>query len=393
MLRSVEREECEASGRKYFSGKYGVYKCKHCGTEKIICRSHFKTRLTACPKGCNGTNRCTYITIKGVDDLATTHPHLVDYFVNKEEVYKFKAHSNRKVELRCPICNTHKKIQISQLAKHGYCCSHCSDKVSYPEKVVIELLKFLGMKFETQYREIHKSYRYDFYLTTLNTIIEVHGRQHYPGHRHPSWKSYEEEHENDIHKWMLAQLRLGEDLKYIVLDCRKSDLEWIRHSILDSELNDLLELSKVDWIYVAKQSETNLMSQIVDYYKETGYTTSKIAKEFGVCSTTIRNYLRKTAKLGLVEWEPEKTIVVKEIVMIVNGEVKAVAKNIPQMSEISGYSKTVVGRLANGLGCSTIPSHFTVNRTTKDKIGFYQICSKEWEQDKNSFTNPQNLKI
>lgn len=332
-------------------------------------------------------NSCANVTIKGIDDIATTHPQLIKYFVNEEEAHRFKANSNRKIDLKCPVCDSRKKIQLIQLTKQGFSCPNCSTGVSYPEKFVTEMLKLLGVEFKTQYDEIHKKYRYDFYIPLLNMIIETHGIQHYEGHRHPAWSTHEKEHENDINKWMLAQLKLCEDLKYVVLDCRESKMEWIRNSILNSELNNLFDLSRIDWSYIAKQSEPGLMNQIIKCYKETDLNAVGISKELGLSSNTIRKYLRRATELELIEWEPEKDVSIKTIIMIKNNNVEAVTDNIPLMSELSGYSKGAVAKLSRGKGCSTVASHFTTNRKTKDKIGFYQLNSEDWEKDKHNFTN------
>ena len=47
--------------------------------------------------------------IQGENDIATTHPHLVKYFVNKEDVYNYTYGSGKYVKVCCPYCGTEKR--------------------------------------------------------------------------------------------------------------------------------------------------------------------------------------------------------------------------------------------------------------------------------------------
>ena len=90
---------------------------------------------------------------------------------------------------------------------------NCGDKVSYDEKFLSSILSQLKVDFATQ---LSKStfnwcdkYRYDFYIPSLNMIIETHGIQHYEENK--NWTmSLEEEQENDkIKKELAYQTKLN----------------------------------------------------------------------------------------------------------------------------------------------------------------------------------------
>ena len=79
---------------------------------------------------CNGS-----VCIAGVNDIATTHPYLVKYFVNPEDATKYTAHSNKKVQIQCTDCGHTKIMTISKLTDRGFKCEKCHDKISYPNKL------------------------------------------------------------------------------------------------------------------------------------------------------------------------------------------------------------------------------------------------------------------
>ena len=55
------------------------------------------------------------IVIKGINDIATTHPHLVKYFKNPNDAYNVTYSSSKKVDIICPICGkTEKKNECLQ---------------------------------------------------------------------------------------------------------------------------------------------------------------------------------------------------------------------------------------------------------------------------------------
>ncbi len=69
------------------------------------------------------------------------------------------------------------------IPSNGFSCKRCGDGISYGEKFVYSMLCELNIDFITQLSHITFSwcekYKYDFYIPSINTIVEVHGRQHY----------------------------------------------------------------------------------------------------------------------------------------------------------------------------------------------------------------------
>ena len=246
-----------------------------------------------------------FIVVKDINDLATTHPQYVKYFVNIKDAYTHTYASHDKVKMKCPICGAIKVMCVKTLVKQGFGCSKCGDGVSYPEKVLALLLDFLNIKFKKQLKFDGYNFLYDFYLINYGIIIEVHGGQHYNLRRQSNWKSYEEEHENDLIKYDIAVLNGYEYNKnYFVIDARESNIEWLRNSINNCLFFQQFDLNNIDWKEIDKQAQKSKKVEVCLYWKEQkeinkDLTTIIMAEIFGVNNSTILNWLTWGSENGL----------------------------------------------------------------------------------------------
>ena len=274
--------------------KYYKYHCNVCGwNEGWIRESDLFVKKTGCSCCCSRT------TVKGVNDIATTHPHLVRYFKNKDEAFLYCACSNHCPELICPTCGTIKtKLALRTLTRHGFGCQTCSDGISYAEKFVNSFLKQLNVEYKPQLTRTTyqwcNGYRYDFWFKFNNEeyIIETHGLQHYE--KQNNWNDNVEE--NDRIKQQLANDNGFNNEHYIVLDCRYSDLDWIKNSIINSVISHLFDLSKIDWCICHEMALKTLVRDVCEYWEKNKYigiTTVDVAKHFQISSKTIRLYLHQ----------------------------------------------------------------------------------------------------
>lgn len=196
----------------------------------------------------NGSG-CPYCSgnkiLKGFNDMWTTNPELAKLLANSEDGYRHTQNSNLKVDWRCDGCNIIIKGKDVHTTKvQGLYCLNCSDKSSIGERIMHSLLVYLEVSFKHEVSfEWSENKRYDFYLLDFNTIIEVHGEQHYiGGFERKGGDSLEVNIENDKLKKSLANENEIDD--YIVIDARKYSYQWIMDSIMDSELKDILNLSE-----------------------------------------------------------------------------------------------------------------------------------------------------
>lgn len=251
------------------------YKCTNCGFD---CGKHFllkeqeerdeylikESKLLrhhgcAC---CQGNN----IVVKGINDFNTINPDLIKYLVDKEDGYKFKKTSNKKVKCICPSCHYEKYTRVSSLNAEKFSCSKCGDGVSYPEKIMFNMLSQLNVDFIFQYSKKNNiwcdKYKYDFRFkyNREEVIVETHGLQHYEENRNFKM-SLKEVVENDHKKKQKALNNKIKEDNYIVIDCRKSNIDFIKKSILNSKLNDIFDLSTIDWLTIDKKVQNRSLKR------------------------------------------------------------------------------------------------------------------------------------
>lgn len=299
--------------------KGNLYKCKQCGKEKFITTGNFKRRETVCDNGCHGVGKNKTFVLKGINDIATTHPHLVKYFVNKEDTLILKGKSSKIVKLHCPVCGFEKEQIVSNLTTKGFSCPSCSNSVSYPERFVATLLNALRIDYKTQASSSVFDWcgrkRYDFYIPSLSMIIETHGRQHYEEVATFGDRTAEEERKNDAHK---KELALTNGIKYYIeLDCRNSDFIYLRDTILSSDLAKIFNLEMIIWEELRKDVITNdqhdKIRECCEFYNSNKNTMGirAMAKEKDMSPTTFRKILLDGAKLGLTDYNGKSTKRVK----------------------------------------------------------------------------------
>ncbi|GAB6422997.1 hypothetical protein bcgnr5372_27180 [Bacillus luti] len=110
---------------------------------------------------------------------------------------------------------------VANSYKHGVKCPHCQE--SKGERIIREWLEENNVMYIAQYRFPNDKRKYDFMLPFENTIVEIHGLQHYEEilHYHkdtPNRRSFTQEQKNDELKQEFAKA-LG--YKYIIVDYRE----------------------------------------------------------------------------------------------------------------------------------------------------------------------------
>ncbi len=305
--RSVEKKKRKSKqspkGYVFCNIKWYKYKCNKCGYDEGYID---EKNLLNLHQGCSCCSGKT--TIVGINDIMTTRPDLVKYFVNKADCNKYRQGSGKKVWFKCPDCGAEKKIAIFQVARQGFSCSFCSDGISYPEKFFRELLRQLKIPFVNQLSksdfEWCGKYRYDIYLPDSNTIIELHGGQHYRGRLYET--SYTKQRETDTAK---KQLALNNGIsRYITLDCSISECNYIKKSIMESGIPILLDFneSDVDWIECCEKAAKSVIYDVCKYWnKNKEWTTIDVAKKLNISRHSVIRYLKKGSVIGLCKYNPK----------------------------------------------------------------------------------------
>lgn len=274
-------------------------------------------------KNSGGCNVCHgKKVLKGYNDLWTTHPNKASSLLNPEDGYKYSYGSHKKFNWKCSKCNNIiKNKPIDRIVNQGLSCPKCSDGISYPEKIMFNVLLQLNIKYKNRYSPIwsknikHNDIMlcgdkiYDFYINSINSIVEVHGNQHYDlgfGTINNNNRNLQQEKENDILKKRIA---LNNEINnYIIIDARYSDLEYIKSSIINSKLAYLFDLRKINWIECEQYALNSFVKEACDLWHNGIKSTKEISEIMGLSIPTIIKYLKKGNNLELCDYSIEKVL-------------------------------------------------------------------------------------
>jgi len=314
------------------------------------------------------TGNCPYCTNKkvliGFNDLMTTHPHIAKKLKHEEDGYKYTYGSGIPLDWKCQDCgSTIKSRPIPVIRKRGLSCKVCSDYYSYGEKIVYNILMEANINFTLdKSTEWSENTRPDFYLPDHCTIIEVNGKHHTEDNCFSSYGKVNltEIQKNDKFKKELAK---NNDIRnYIEIDSRKPDFEWIKNSIVNSDIMTIAP--SIDFDKIKELAERSFVKIISDLWnsKESHETTLDISRKTKLGGGTIRSCLKRATKLGWTKYEPNK-------------ENKSV---VIQLSADGSFIKewTTITEAGAELGLS-ISNITTVCRGRRNKTGGFKWMYKE----------------
>ncbi len=243
-----------------------------------------------------------------------------DKFGNKVDTKQISKCSSKSFYFKCDACGkiSNKPSSLSDVYTYRYRCRYCSDGISIPEKFIQDILNQKVINFEAQKsfdwsRNINiedkissKVKIYDFYLPNINVIIEAQGRQHFQetGRRGRRSRNLKEERINDKLKRELALLNGIEEKNYIVIDCRNSELAWLKENITKS-LGNILDLSNVDWNKAWEESQNSLCVKAWELWNSGIRSTKKISEILNIDRSTTINYLKKGKNVNKCDYDSQ----------------------------------------------------------------------------------------
>lgn len=270
------------------------YKCNKCGYEGIYDESTLLSDI-GCP-ACTVPPRIIVPEINSIIAHEETH-WMIPYFQGGyEEAKLYTPQSTARIEFKCPNCGMIKSRTVGSLYNFGFGCI-CGDGVSYPNKFMCCLLNQLNILYNTEKKfNWSNNKRYDIYIPDIFIIIENHGGYHYINTTFTKLKDIQL---NDQYKKKLALS--NNVIHYIELDCQKSELEWIKNSVMKSDLPNLLEFKEedIDWIECDKYATKNIVKEVCILKNiNQKYSIKQISNIFHLHEGTIKRYLRNGNKLG-----------------------------------------------------------------------------------------------
>lgn len=315
----------------------------------------------------------------GFNDMWTTNPILASQLLNPKDGYNYTQGSKVKLDWKCLSCRDIVKNKIvHKVLNRGISCPRCSDGFSVPEKIMSGILSQLGVEFEPE-----KSFnwienrRYDFYLPEHNMIIETHGKQHYKeGFKSSRAKTLEDVQENDKYKRKKA-LDNG-ILHYVEIDCRRSEIEYIKLSILNTIIIKHFNLSDIDWDSLYLNAIKSRVLEVCSLYNNNseGATLKEMSQELKIHESTFKIYLTRGSKLGLCEYAPNSQ-------KIKLASVKHMKKSVVQLGLNGEFVKewNSISSAGAGLGKTTTSSISACCKgKAKTTYGFKWMYKEEYDE-------------
>jgi len=390
----IQKENTDKLGRKSIAKeKWYQYHCNECGFEcgEYYYQQEYKEEYWIIESsllnnsGCACCSNPSKIVVVGYNDIPTTAPWMIKYFQGGyDEAKKYTRRSREEIIPICPDCGQikDKKMRIQNIyLRKSIGCKKCSDNISYPSKIMFNILEQLQIDFETEYNPEWCKYLfkdkprrglYDFYfkLNDKKYITEMDGAWHTNDNNISGQTKMESKYIDDEKDRLAIEHRIEKPIR---IDSEISDLEYIKQNILKSKLNELFNLSKIDWKKVEEFALSNLVKVACEYKNNnTDLTTRDIGKTMKLSISTIIDYLKKGSSIGWCNYNVKEERVKSSIH---NG--KANGKSV-EMFNKNGISLGIFSSCAE-LGRKSLEL-FGVNLNAS---GIARVCTGERKQYKN----------
>ena len=242
--------------------------------------------------------------IIGETDLWTTRPDIASALENKDDGFKCKEYSHKKLSFICPNCKTKFKQDLNHVCKRGLSCPVCSDGISYPNKFMRSVLFQLKVDHIAEYRPKWISpKRYDFYFCLNNKlyIVEMDGGL---GHGNEikgcTWFDKDKSIKVDDYKDKMA---MEHGIEVIRINCnynREILPDKIRDNLIASKLNNILDFSTVDFRKCDLDAQKSIFYKICSMWNEETHSVHDIANRLNISLDYVKRQLRRARKLSLV---------------------------------------------------------------------------------------------
>lgn len=275
--------------------------CNSCGYVFAQTPNHYDKKHTQCPI-CN-QNGNTNLVIIGVNDMWTTYPEIAQWLSDPQDGYKYRFFTDKELKFKCPYCGK-TKICMPRNLINGFVCNYCSDSISYPNKLMANILDIINIPFETEYIIRGYNYRFDFYFKLNNTkyLIEMDGGM---GHGNVDTPNYSiqdqiriDNEKNEIAKengYCLIRINCN----YDSVENRK---DYIYKNILNSPLSKILKISYEQLDLADMRSQMSQLNKFAILWKNGVRSYDDLIKKINNVNhrSSIRYYARKCSELGLI---------------------------------------------------------------------------------------------
>lgn len=245
------------------------------------------------------------IIVQGINDIATTAPWMIEYFVNKDDLLTHTCQSNKKVDMICPSCGKHKLLIIGNLYRRKYIPCVCDDFVSFPNKLAFYTLNSIP-ELKNYQREYSPNWvkpcRYDNYFTYNDKeyIIEMDGNI---GHGKMKYKSTEKDVDGLQRDLLKDQKALEHKIKLYRIDCTSNNYDTIYDNLNFTLKNILGYFPLLDKQAIITSSTKNIVKEVCNYYSNVTKNQKQICDTYKISPSTTLKYLEQGAKYGWCDYK------------------------------------------------------------------------------------------
>ena len=263
-------------------------------------------------------NRCAYCgphKAHRLDSLGHLYPEIAQMIVNDErnnltmeDTFNLRCKGGH-YYFKCDKCShgSSKKKSLNNIVNRGYSCEHCSEGISIPNKMLMQISKQLvwNLNFEFSPKWLHGQYgkcKLDGCDEAIKIGVEMDGN-FYDNHKNErkevdDWKD-EQCLKNGIY---VIRVDLMDLEQY-----KKNTFGYIKKQVLNSKLNLVYDLSSVDWELAWKNSQKSLVFEACKLWDDNkDMTTVDIANELGISKKTATDYLKRGYELNICDYTIEE---------------------------------------------------------------------------------------
>ena len=214
--------------------------------------------------------------------------------ITKQFRYYYNNSPVKCYELQCCNCNYEYETREDRLSS----CPVCGVRTTYSERFIFSIFIQAGIKFTVQKEfEWLENRWYDVYLPDYNTIVEIHGVQHFQPiklpdrEQKPIVETFTECVKADKLKKDNA---LSNGLKYYIIDAREQDKLYLEAKTT----LDFIDFSQVSEFECGKFAIYNTVKDVCELWNQ-GYQINEISEKTGKSPQTVQRRLRQASQYNL----------------------------------------------------------------------------------------------
>lgn len=215
--------------------------------------------------------------------------------ITKQTRINYDNSSARGYEIECMDCHYTYESREDKIST----CPVCGKKTSYSERFVYSILKQANIIFipQMEFTWLHNRF-YDVYLPDFNTIIEIHGIQHYKPVKLNKKETPEETYKNTVESDKLKyDAAISNGLSYYIINASESDNLFQEAK----KILTFIDFTAISELGCEKFANYKNIKQECELWNQ-GYNIEEIHNKLHIPLQTIQQKLRFGDKYGMCSY-------------------------------------------------------------------------------------------